>query len=325
MNFNERTTAVLQAPLSPLTWNSVLRECASIEADNPYIPSGFLWALEYKRYQIDIARGNVKQATRHLKSAIALVPYNDQLIKEYVSLCNRDTDISFLALIVTCKKNEEKALELARHFDASQIEYAIITGSDTAPIHHPRAVQVDVPDNYEALGRKVVAGCAWVYENLSPQIGVLKVSDNMLVENPVLLLKTLQQWKQDNAYAGVPAHMGGEHDRCRHWGKCEDNTLNSTPYSRPYYRSWAIGDAYFLAPGPLEKLVLSLTRFPAQFDGEYFEDKLVGDVLMFEGVSLHALQDYVDIGMSARMASGDDAAKNASANDEQQVDEGKTV
>lgn len=305
MNFNERTTAVLQTPLSPLTWGSVLRECASIEADNPYIPSGFLWALEYKRYQIEFARGNVRQAIGYLKSAIGLVPYNDQLVREYVSLCKKDSDIGFLALIVTCKENEEKALELARHFDASQIEYVIVTGSDTVPIHHPRAVQVAVPDNYESLGRKVVAGCTWVYENLSPQIGVLKVSDDMLVENPLLLSNALQQLKQANAYAGLPAHMGSEHDRCRHWGKCQDDVLNSRPYSRPYYRAWANGAAYFLAPGPLEKLVLSLIRFPAQFDGEYFEDKLVGDVLMFEEVNLQAFGGYDEIGMASRAASDD--------------------
>jgi len=29
-----------------------------------------------------------------------------------------------------------------------------------------------------------VAGCRWVYEHLSPRIGVLKVSDDMLVEIP---------------------------------------------------------------------------------------------------------------------------------------------
>jgi len=310
MNFNERTTALLHAPLSPLTWDSMWRECQAIEDDNPYIPSGYLWVLEYKRYKIEMERGNSWQATRHLRKAIALTPYADELVREYVRLCRKESAIQTLALIVTCKKNEAKALELARHFDASQIEYAIITGSDTAAIVHPRAVQVDTPDNYESLGRKVAAGCCWVYEHLSPQIGVLKVSDDMLVENPATLARALAHLKQQNVYAGIPATMGIEHDRCRHWGKCEDEELNHRTYSRPYYRAWADGNAYFLAPGPLEKLVLSLIRFPAQFDGEYYEDKLVGDVLMFEGVSLNGFEDYAEIGMvcnNSPAQAGDDA------------------
>lgn len=309
MNFNERTTALLHAPLSPLTWDSMWRECQAIEDDNPYIPSGYLWVLEYKRYKIEMARGNSWQATRHLRNAIALTPYADELVQEYVRLCRKDSEIAYLALIVTCKKNEAKALELARYFDASQIEYAIITGADTDAISHPRAVQVDTPDNYESLGRKVVAGCRWVYEHLSPRIGVLKVSDDMLVENPATLARALAHLTQQNVYAGIPANMGIEHDRCRHWGKCSDETLNHTTYSRPYYRAWAQGDAYFLGPGPLEKLVLSLTRFPAQFDGEYYEDKLIGDVLMFEGVSLSGFDEYAEIGMVSLTGpdAGDDA------------------
>jgi len=110
MNFNERTTALLHAPLSPLTWDSMWRECQAIEDDNPYIPSGYLWVLEYKRYKIEMARGNSWQATRHLRNAIALTPYADELVQEYVRLCRKDSEIAYLALIVTCKKNEAKRL-----------------------------------------------------------------------------------------------------------------------------------------------------------------------------------------------------------------------
>jgi hypothetical protein len=46
------------------------------------------------------------------------------------------------------------------------------------------------------------------------------------------------------------------------------------------------GGAYYLGPTPLEKIVIALTRYPGLFEGEYYEDKLIGDVLMFEGVEL---------------------------------------
>lgn len=55
--------------------------------------------------------------------------------------------------------------------------------------------------------------------------------------------------------------------------------------------------------------MLSLTRFPAQFDGEYYEDKLIGDVLMFEGVSLSGFDEYAEIGMVS--VTGPDAGDDA--------------
>lgn len=311
MNVNQRTIALMQVPLSALTWDTVLRECDAIIAAYAYIPSGFLWAIEYKRYQVEVARGNVWQALRYLKLAIALNPYNDQLVDEYLRLCQRQSPLDYVALIISSKHNQAQALTLASHLDASGMEYAIISGNDSDPILHPRAVQVDARDNYESLGRKVVAGCTWVLENVSPEIGILKLDDDMRVENPVTLINQLTQFKRQDLYAGLPAHRGGEHDRCRHWGKCEEPALNQRVYSRPYYRAWAEGGAYFMAAAVMQKLVMSLIRFPAQFEGELYEDKLVGDVLMFEGVNLTAWSNYAEIGMvSGKIA---DDAKGAAA------------
>jgi hypothetical protein len=50
----------------------------------------------------------------------------------------------------------------------------------------------------------------------------------------------------------------------------------------------------------LEKLVMNLTRFPAQFDGEYYEDKLVGDTLMFEGIELSVQESLATMGLARR-------------------------
>lgn len=305
MNFNQRTTELMQVQLSPLNLDAMVRECDAIIAENPYIPSGYMWAIEYKRYQIELARGNTWLALQYLKRTIALNPYSDDLVNEYVRTCRRESPIEFVALIITSKKNEARALKLAMHLDASGIDYAIVTGNDTAPIVHERSVQVNVKDNYESLGRKVVAACTWVYENLSPDIGILKLDDDMLVENPITLRNKLALFKEHGLYAGLPSHMGGDHDRCRHWGKCEDPALNQRVYSRPYYRAWAEGDAYFMAAGVMQKLVLSLIRFPAQFEGEFYEDKLIGDVLMFEGVNLTALESYADMGMASGKVADD--------------------
>jgi hypothetical protein len=92
-------------------------------------------------------------------------------------------------------------------------------------------------------------------------------------------------------------------DRCAHWGKCRDLALNRRVYGRPALRPWASGNAYYLGAGPLEKVVLALMRFPGLFEGEYYEDKLVGDVLVFEGVQLTPLATCAEIGIGPQSAS----------------------
>jgi hypothetical protein len=43
--------------------------------------------------------------------------------------------------------------------------------------------------------------------------------------------------------------------------------------------------------------VLSTIRFPGLFEGEYYEDKLVGDILAMENVALDTLNAYEDFGL----------------------------
>jgi len=74
-------------------------------------------------------------------------------------------------------------------------------------------------------------------------------------------------------------------------------------YSRPYCGPWAEGDAYYLGAGVMGKLVLSMIRFPAQFDGEYYADKLVGDALMFEGYTLMPITNYAELGLACTVSS----------------------
>jgi hypothetical protein len=106
----------------------------------------------------------------------------------------------------------------------------------------------------------------------------------------------MQQLHGSDAYAGVPV-SGVTHDRNWHWNKCEDQELNRRSYGRPFIRQWAMGGAYYLGPGPLAKVVLALLKYPGLFDGEYYEDKLVGDILAGEGSALTRILGYEDFGL----------------------------
>lgn len=288
--------ALFETAVTAHNARDLMAQCASIEQHNPYIPSDFKWILDYKRFQAALEDGDGAAAFRHLKAAIALAPYREELLNLYRKVVTKTPANTSLALIVSCKRYEDKARELARQFDAAQFPYLIVTGSDTAPIDHPRAVQVDAPDNYEGLPRKVTAAFQWVYENVGSRVGVLKIDDQQILEDVACLLSSVSQLKQQDAYAGV-AVTTLQHDRCWHWDKCEDPEMKRRPYGKPFYHPWARGDAYYLGAGPLEKFVFATMRFPGLLEGEYYEDKLVGDVMALEGVELVQLQSERDFGL----------------------------
>jgi hypothetical protein len=297
VNFRNQIIALLDIAVTPQNAAEMLDACASIEQDNPYIPSDFKWILDYKRFQAELERGAPPAALAHLKAAIALAPYRDDLLAVYRQMITKTPANTSLALIISCKRYEESALRLASQFDAAQFPYLIVTGKDTAPIEHPRAVQVAAPDSYEGLPHKVTAAFQWVYENVGAQVGILKVDDDQTLVDPRKLFETVHRLKREDVYAGFPV-TSLTHDRCWHWNKCQDPELNRISYGKPFVRPWARGGAYYLGAGPLEKFVFATMRFPGLLAGEYYEDKLVGDVLGFDNVPLVQLQSEADFGLS---------------------------
>lgn len=297
MTFNQRTVALLQLPISSITSDGILKECDRLEATFPHISSSFKWALDYKRFQVEHVRGNHDAALAHLKAAIATTPYNNELIGDYRKLVEKTAAISNLVVVVTSKAGEARALRLANQFDQADVQYVIISGDDAPSIAHVRAVQVAAPDCHEAVPRKVAAAFSWVRENIGSNVGVLKVNDDVVLEDGRQLAATLRHMATEGGYAGSPVN-GLAHDRCLHWGLCLNQELNRRVYGRPVLRPWASGEAYYLGPRALDKVVLALMRFPGLFEGEYYEDKLVGDVLVFEGEDLVKLTGPGDFGLA---------------------------
>ena len=296
MTFNERINTLLKTPAIPLTWDSILKECTRLERDHAHIRSEFQWALDYKRFQVEVARGNRSAGLTALRAAISAAPENNDILGDYKNYVGQPAIVENIVLIVTSKKNEEKAAKLAWQLDKGDIQYLIVSGSDTAPIAHIRALQVDASDSYEDTPRKVAAAFAWIYENLGSNVGVLKIDDGMTLQDAGKLQRSLTQMARENVYSGVPV-ANSQFDRCAHWGECQDPVMNRRVYGRPMLRPWANGKAYYLGPGPLEKVVFSLMRFPGLFEGEYYEDKLVGDVLVFESVALTPIKEFGEFGL----------------------------
>ncbi|HEY4074795.1 MAG TPA: hypothetical protein VGM52_16990 [Herbaspirillum sp.] len=288
----------MKTPAIPLTWDSILKECTRLENDHAHIRSEFQWALDYKRFQVEVARGNRSAGLTALRAAIGTAPENNDILGDYKNYVGKAAIVENIVLIVTSKKNEEKAAKLAWQFDKGNIQYLIVSGSDTASIQHIRALQVDASDSYEDRTKKVAAALIWIYENLGSNVGVLKVDDDMALSDATKLQQRLAQMAHENGYAGVVVQTA-QFDRCSHWGKCDDPAMNRKVYGRPVLQPWACGSAYYLGPGPLEKVVFSLLRFPGTFEGEFYEDKLIGDVLAYEGINLFAISSYAEFGLRA--------------------------
>jgi hypothetical protein len=297
MNSLNQIMALREIAVTPDNAAAMMAKCASIEQESPYIPSDFKWILDFKRFEAERVRGTAAAALGYLKAAIALAPYRENLQQLYKELVAKNSTKASLALIVSCRRYQDNALRLAQQFDAAQFPYLIVTGADTAPIAHPRAIQVNAPDNYESLPRKVTAALHWVYENIDTQVGILKVDDDQTLVDPERLKDAVYLLKQHDVYAGFPV-TSLSHDRCWHFNKCEDPALNRRSYGKPFHRPWARGGAYYLGSGPLEKFVMSTIRFPGLLEGEYYEDKLVGDVMALEGVPLEQLESERDFGLS---------------------------
>ena len=114
MNFNERATNVLEMPVSPITWDGIVKECQRLEREFAYIPSSVKWALDYKRFKVEQARGNGGDALWYLKSAIATAPYNADVLSDYKQVVQKSSDLDDLVLVISSKVNEAMALALAR-------------------------------------------------------------------------------------------------------------------------------------------------------------------------------------------------------------------
>lgn len=298
MSFHQRIAALLQTVVTPFSMDYILQECGQVIRDYAHIPSHFKWAIDYKCFQVELNRGDMSAALKHLKTALVLAPYNNDILNDYKNFfADKTSVLRHIVLLVSCKKYEHKALQLAHQFDDAHLDYLIISGNDTAPIPHPRALQVTAPDNYEGLPRKMVAAYTWVLENMGSNVGVLKVDDDQTLCDAIKLKMTVERLYHDDAYAGVPV-SGVTHDRNWHWNKCQNSALNHLSYGRPFLRQWAMGGAYYLGPGPLAKLVFALMRFPGLLESEYYEDKLVGDTLVFENVELTSLTAYEDFGLT---------------------------
>lgn len=153
---------------------------------------------------------------------------------------------------------------------------------------------LDCPDRYEDLPKKTFALLAHLAESRSFS-HVLKCDDDTYVD-----LARVARLRVDGIDYGGERHGRKGVDRWWHALRT-DGLASRRPYDGPWLGPWAGGGAYLLSRQAVDVVLATGKEY---FDGEFYEDKAVGDALRRRGVPLR------DMGAHFRTILGlDDAAR----------------
>ncbi|GMV60202.1 MAG: hypothetical protein AMXMBFR72_32940 [Betaproteobacteria bacterium] len=226
-----------------------------------------------------------------LRTALSLRPYDASLQTAYESalrLCREPARPGAIGLIITCEKYFERALRLHAKLSAlNALPLRLVVGRGADVPAHTDLVEVDAPDDYESLPKKVRAAFVHAYERHG--CAVFKIDDDLEITDGTRFVDNVRALIGGAVdYAGFEVGSP-DHDRTWHWNKCHDAVLNRTPYGKRFRGTWANGPFYYLSAAALRAFALATLRFPSEIDGELYEDKFVGDTLRAEGVRLAPL------------------------------------
>lgn len=226
-----------------------------------------------------------------IRAALSLHPYDTTLPARYASSLRRRRGTcraSAIGLIITCEKYFDRALRLHAKLSAlDAFPLRLVVGRDARVPAHVDLLEVDAPDDYESLPRKVREVFVHIHERHGG--AVFKIDDDLQITDAVRFCESVRALLGAEVdYAGFEVGCAA-HDRAWHWGKCRKAALNRTPYGRRFVGPWANGPFYYLSATALHAFALAVLRFPAEIEGELYEDKFVGDTLRAEGIRLSPL------------------------------------
>jgi predicted O-linked N-acetylglucosamine transferase (SPINDLY family) len=226
-----------------------------------------------------------------LRTALSLRPYDASLQTAYESALRLRREAArpgAIGLIITCEKYFERALRLHAKLSAlNALPLWLVVGRGANVPAHADLVQVDAPDDYESLPKKVRAAFVHAYERHG--CAVFKIDDDLQITDGTRFVDDVRALIGGAVdYAGFEVGSP-DHDRTWHWNKCRDAALNRMPYGKRYRGTWANGPFYYLSAAALRAFALATLRFPSEIDGELYEDKFIGDTLRAEGIRLAPL------------------------------------
>ena len=255
-------------------------------------------SLRYAKYSLSLNPDNsncmslVKDVLRSQHHRF-IVPVNnfDNIHEE----CDRTA-----LMIVTCQKYADKIplLEERIYKQIDSPHYYVIGDPSLESDWKLEGyiLYVKTPDNYESLSMKVFKAFEF-FLCCSDYKGVMKLDDDCWISNINGFRSIIERLEGSclNDYMGRinSAAMG----RTWHFDKCELPSLNRAPYSlMNQTRYCAGGYGYYLSRRSLNILFEHIYKYPGVFDGELYEDVLIGKLLSYYQITPYPL-DLVDAGV----------------------------
>jgi Glycosyl transferase family 41/Galactosyltransferase/Glycosyl transferase family 2 len=238
------------------------------------------------------AVGDADAALAQAADALAQAPDDVQVLATWRALVTARRPAGAarpIGLVISCEKYFARALRTVEAFARfGLLDLRIVVGRD-AKVEHPQLLRVDAADDYESLPHKVRAAFTHVYANEPEGACVFKIDDDLDLRDPPRVARLLTEIVASGKdYVGF--EVGGRAlDRSWHWRKCRTPELNRRAYGKRCHGSWANGPFYFLSARALAAFAEANQRFPAEIDGEFYEDKFVGDTLRAEGIGVFGI------------------------------------
>ena len=186
-------------------------------------------------------------------------------------------------LLVSCERYLHKALPLYQRLAPGLNPAFIVLGDAAADeaAFDGKFLKVPAPDNYESLTPKVLEAFTAVRRRFG-LTGIVKIDDDTRVVSPPDYAR-IDKLISSTQYAGYATVGDPTFDRCWHLGKCEN--LRDETYRKKFRGNWAGGPLYYLGPKAADHVVRDYLFYPAEFDSEIYEDKVIGDTLKAHGIA----------------------------------------
>ncbi len=254
------------------------------------------------------ASGDLEGALRFAKSAVQIVPHEDDPITLFSELFRRWNSFTLetftrkflradcLVVHISHREGIARAEQSCNSFhdDAGKIANVIVVADETASEYsysfdYARSILfVPANDKYEGLPGKVAK--MFVFLGLCPlNMPILKVDDESLCTNTFRLRDFVEETMSRHMHGGrinTKFYPSG----CSYWhfGKCSDQNINVRPDGLFCSAAYVGGEGYWLsaeAVTAMAKIALIHERY---FESEYFEDRAVGTALFHYGIKPHS-------------------------------------
>jgi hypothetical protein len=201
----------------------------------------------------------------------------------------RDQNLNnMLFMFITCNKPKymERRDYLYNFLKTFEYRYIVVeSGSDELVFNSDTNVlNIDIEETYENLPKKIMKAYEWIYNQFNNITHVYKIDDNFCDK---ILNFIPASFSTYNYYGNFIVETL---INTWHQGKCTDDVLNNTVYTKQFINPYAGGGyGYILSRSAIKILIDNKD----DIINEIYEDKAIGDVLYAHNIKFN-VAEYID-------------------------------